>query len=103
MTAGADSRRWITARPVDHAARIESSRARLSESRKLCRSTAVIICETRVTIGRTPEMLRIGPPPDARDDRPKTARNGLPDASLTSAGRLRQRARDEDESPVDIG
>jgi hypothetical protein len=36
---------------------MESSRARLSESRRLYRSTAVIIRETRVTIDRTLEML----------------------------------------------
>ena len=65
-------RNITAARPVDHASRMEASRVRLFLSRKLYLSTAVIICETRVTIGRTLEMLRIGPPPDARDDRPKT-------------------------------
>jgi len=58
MTGGAErSRNIAAARPVDHAARMESSRARLSESRRLYRSTAVIIRETRVTIDRTLEML----------------------------------------------
>jgi len=40
---------------------MESSRARLSESRRLYRSTAVMIRETRVTIDRTLEMLGIAP------------------------------------------
>jgi hypothetical protein len=58
MTGGAQSGRSIAvARPPDHAARIESSLALLSESRRLCRSTAAIIRETRLSIGRTLEML----------------------------------------------
>ena len=44
-------------RPFDHASRIEASRARLTVSRDLCRSTAVIIRETRVTIERALEKL----------------------------------------------
>ena len=62
MIGGADRSRIIAAaRPVDHDARMESSRARLSESRRLYRSTAVMIRETRVTIDRTLEMLGIAP------------------------------------------
>jgi hypothetical protein len=69
MTGGAHSSRNIaTARPADHAARIESSLALLSESRRLCRSTAAIIRETRLTIGRTLEMLATpqGTPPEIK-------------------------------------
>jgi hypothetical protein len=63
MTEVTDRSRSIgVARPIDHAAWMESSRARLSESRRLYRSTAVIIRETRETIDRTLEMLGIAPP-----------------------------------------
>lgn len=92
MTEDADRvRNMAAARPVDHASRMEASRARLNESRRLCRSTAVIIREAHVTINRTLEVLGIGRPPD------------VPRADLATAGRLRQFARDEDESAVDIG
>jgi hypothetical protein len=45
------------ARPVDHASRMEASQARLTASRRLCLSTAVIVRETRATIDRALEML----------------------------------------------
>ena len=51
---------------------MEASRARLSESRRLCRSTAVIIRETRVTIERALEILD---PPYAPDHRQKRLLN----------------------------
>jgi hypothetical protein len=44
-------RKIAAARPVDHAARMESSRFRLG-SRRLYRRRRFIICETRVTINR---------------------------------------------------
>jgi hypothetical protein len=53
------------ARRIDHASRMESSRARIVASRKLCLGTAVIIREARVTINRTLEVLGIGLPADA--------------------------------------
>jgi len=50
---------------------MEASRARLSESQRLSRSTAVIIRETRVTIERALGILDPGPPyaPDRRQKR----------------------------------
>jgi len=57
------------ARPVDHASRMESSRARLVASRKLCLSTEVIIREANVTISRTLEILGIGLPRGSRHSR----------------------------------
>ena len=70
-----------TARRIDHASRMEASRARIVSSRKLCLGTAVIIREAHATINRTLEVLGIGLPPNA-------------------AGRLRQ---SEDEGSVGIG
>ena len=64
MTGETDSDREKAARRIDHASRVEASRARIAASRKLCRSTAVIIREARVTISRTLENLGIGLPPD---------------------------------------
>jgi len=73
------------ARPADHTSRMESSRVRLSESRRLCRSTANIIRETRVTIERTLKILDSGPPnaPYHRQKRSLTC------TSPTTAARLR--------------
>ena len=70
---------------------MEASLARLNESRRLCRSTAVIIREAHVTINRTLEVLGIGRPPH------------VPPADLAAAGRLRQCTGDEDESALGIG
>jgi len=42
-----------TARPDDHAYRMEASLSRVAASRRLCLSTAEIIREARVTIERT--------------------------------------------------
>lgn len=53
------------ARPVDHASRIEASQARLTVSRRLCLSTAVIVRETRATIDRALELLDARSDPDA--------------------------------------
>jgi len=82
---------------------MEASRARLAASRKICLSTAVITREAHVTINRTLDMLGIGFPPDAADDRQKGARSKVPRADLATAGRLRQRAGDEDDSAVGVG
>ena len=49
--ANTDTERNVKpARPVDHASRMEASRARLVASRKLCLSTEVIIREAHVTV-----------------------------------------------------
>ena len=82
MTGDANRKPNIAAaRPAGHASRIEASRARLSESRRICRSTAVIIREARVTINRTLEMLGIGFPPDS-DNWQKRAGSHVPRGSL---------------------
>jgi hypothetical protein len=79
---------------------MESSRARLSESRRLYGSTAVIIREARVTIDRALEMLGIAP----TEGIDKKARSGLlPASSFATVDRLRECTQDEDESAVDIG
>ena len=57
MVGEIDKSREKAARRTDHTARLDASRARLISSRKLCQSTAVIIRETHVTIGRTLEKL----------------------------------------------
>ena len=70
---------------------MEASRARLSESQRLSRTTAVIIRETRVTIERTLEMLDIGSRPGGPDHRSRRARTGLPGASRRPAPTVRSR------------
>jgi len=57
MVFESDKSRNRAARMIDHTSRIEASRARVVASRKLCRSTAVIISESRVTIDRTLQKL----------------------------------------------
>jgi hypothetical protein len=57
-----DKDREKAARRIDHASRMEASRARIVASRKLCLGTAVIIREARVTINRTLGVLGIGLP-----------------------------------------
>jgi len=56
-----------TARPADYTSRIEASRACLAASRGLCRNTAEIIQQTRITIeisrkklNRQLEIVRAG-------------------------------------------
>jgi hypothetical protein len=53
----------MAARPTDNASLMEASRYRLAISRTLCRTTAVIIRETRETVDRTIE--RLDPRPEA--------------------------------------
>ena len=91
MTGETDENREEAARRIDHASRMEASRARIAASRKLCLSTAVSIREARITINRTLGILGIGRPPD------------VPRADLANAGRLRQSTGDEDEAAVGIG
>jgi hypothetical protein len=86
------------ARPADHASRMASSRVRLSESRRICLSTAAIIREAQVTINRTLNMLGIGLPTDAAHNVQKGARS-----NPAAAGVLQQRAGDEDDSAVGSG
>jgi hypothetical protein len=62
VTDETDKDREKAARRIAHASRMESSRARLAASRKLCLSTAVIIREARLTINRTLEVLGVGLP-----------------------------------------
>jgi hypothetical protein len=83
VTGETDKGREKAARRIDHASRMEASRARIVASRKLCVGTAVIIREARITINRTLEVLDIG----LQSDPP---------------GRLRRRTGDEDETAVDI-
>ena len=65
VTGETDKNRAGEARRIDHASRMEASRARIIASRKLCVGTAVIIREARITIKRTLGVLGIGLPPDA--------------------------------------
>jgi hypothetical protein len=65
VTGDTDKDREKAARRIDHASRMEPSRARIVASRKLCLGTAVIIREARVTIKHTLERLGIGLPPGA--------------------------------------
>ena len=45
------------ARRIDHASRIEASRARIVAYRKMCLNTAAIVRETNITIERTLQKL----------------------------------------------
>jgi hypothetical protein len=62
---GEIDKNWEEARRIDHASRMEASRARIVAARRLCLGTAVIIREACVTINHTLEVLGIGLPPDA--------------------------------------
>ena len=101
MTADADRNRKIAAaRPADHAWRIEASRVRLSESRRICQSTAVIIRETQVSIERALQMLGIDSPRGSRKSSIKGS-NLVFAARISTAGCSDKSGGDEGDGAVD--